>query len=495
MLLKNYNLEAKHDALSYQREALESIRNLEYCAIFHEQGLGKTKISIDLFLSWLTEKSVDRVLVVTKKGLLNNWKKEVSIHTHINPVALSENSFKSYRSVRSNAILFLTHYELFKTDLELIQLLTKNKNVAIILDEAHKIKNPKSALTKAFFEAINLFKRRVILTGTPIANRPYDIWSQIYFLDTGKSLGENFNVFKSKFDFPTINDPESMNESEYQKKDVFEHNLKNLYGKIDDFCIRETKKSSGLKLPRKEYIVLNPEWETTQYGMYQQVKEEMRLSIEKDGLLVDDISEDLLKRLLRLVQIASNPSILDESYHNTPGKAKIVDNLVNEIRNKGEKVIIWSSFTSNVDWLTKRYRNYNAVKIHGKMSMHNRNNSVDKFIQDKDVGVLIATPAAAKEGLTLTVANHVVFYDRSFSLDDYLQSQDRIHRISQVKTCYIYNIIMANSIDEWVDSLIQAKSAAARLAQGDITHSEYVDLAKYDNKKMLGEILSNHKEN
>ena len=77
----------------------------------------------------------------------------------------------------------------------------------------------------------------------------------------------------------------------------------------------------------------------------------------------------------------------------------------------------------------------------------------------------MATPAAAKEGLTLTVANHAVFYDRSFSLDDYLQAQDRIHRISQSRPCFITNLTARNTIDEWVDVLLAAKHLAAQLGQ------------------------------
>jgi SNF2 family DNA or RNA helicase len=103
--------------------------------------------------------------------------------------------------------------------------------------------------------------------------------------------------------------------------------------------------------------------------------------------------------------------------------------------------------------------------------------------------VLIATPGAAKEGLTLTVANHVIFFDRSFSLDDYLQAQDRIHRVSQVKTCYVYNLIMRDSIDEWVDLLLQAKKLAAQLAQGDISYDYYKKNMSYSYGEIVRGIL------
>lgn len=95
------------------------------------------------------------------------------------------------------------------------------------------------------------------------------------------------------------------------------------------------------------------------------------------------------------------------------------------------------------------------------MSIEERNLSVDKFKYDDSCKVLFATPQAAKEGLTLTVANNAIFYDRSFNLDDYLQAQDRIHRISQTKDCTIYNIVIEQGIDKWIDALLTAKQYAA----------------------------------
>ena len=72
-LKKEPNLQAKLTAFPYQQDAFEAVKDLEYAAIFHEQGLGKTKIAIDLLLYWLKNTSIDTVLVVTKKQLVANW--------------------------------------------------------------------------------------------------------------------------------------------------------------------------------------------------------------------------------------------------------------------------------------------------------------------------------------------------------------------------------------------------------------------------------------
>ena len=124
------------------------------------------------------------------------------------------------------------------------------------------------------------------------------------------------------------------------------------------------------------------------------------------------------------------------------------------------------------------------------MAIEDRNKSVERF-KYGDAKVLFATPQAAKEGLTLTVANNVIFYDRGFNLDDYLQAQDRIHRISQQKTCNIYNLMMDNSVDIWVDKLLQAKQNAAFLAQGDYKLAKYQSVMDYSYGDLIKEILLN----
>ena len=89
-------LDAKKNAFTYQREAYDAIKDLNYGAIFHEQGLGKTKIAIDLMLYWIQKKDIDTVLVVTKKQLIKNWEDEVKMHTHLIPATLTSNRNENY---------------------------------------------------------------------------------------------------------------------------------------------------------------------------------------------------------------------------------------------------------------------------------------------------------------------------------------------------------------------------------------------------------------
>ena len=85
------DLNPKLGAFTYQQQAFEAVKDLDYSAIFHEQGLGKTKIAIDLLLYWLEKRDIDTVLIVTKKQLVRNWENEFATHTHIVPKVLSSN--------------------------------------------------------------------------------------------------------------------------------------------------------------------------------------------------------------------------------------------------------------------------------------------------------------------------------------------------------------------------------------------------------------------
>ena len=483
-LKKEPCLDAKHQSFAYQIKALKAIQDAEYAAVFHEQGLGKSKIAIDLMLYWLERKEVDTVLFVVKKGLIANWQSELIKHTHMTPKVLTQSRNANFFVFNSPARLMLAHYEVLKSEQERFQLFLKSRNVGAILDESTKIKNPTSAITKSLFLLAPLFKKRIIMTGTPIANRPFDIWAQIYFLDQGKSLGETFPEFKRH-----ANLTNSLSENR-QEQDEFERYLGEIFGRISGFTVRETKNSNVIALPNKTIRKVVCEWERNQYVLYAQIQKEMRATVIKNGVPTQDDSDEILKRMLRLVQVASNPKLIDEGYTGAPGKVEHLMDIVEDICRKNQKCIVWTSFTQNADRLSQELTRYGTKKVHGKMNMDRRDAGINAFLHQDNVRVLVTTPGAAKEGLTLTVANHVLFYDRTFSLDDYLQAQDRIHRISQTRECFVYDFIMKESIDEWVDLLLECKMLAAQLTQRDISIGYYKNRMSYDFGTIIRNILN-----
>ncbi len=321
------------------------------------------------------------------------------------------------------------------------------------------------------------------MTGTPIANRPYDIWSQIYFLDAGKSLGLDFSLFKKK-----CNLTNDLNVNEERRLN-FENNVSSIFDKIKSFSVRETKNSGIISLPSKKYFDIMIPFEEKQFAMYETLRQEMKLEVLRGNYSIIDESQNAIKRLLRLVQITSCPALIDNSYEQISAKEEKLRELINNIINRNEKAIIWSIFTENIDRFSKLFKSYGASKLTGKMSIEERIKSVNNF-KNGESKLLFATPQSAKEGLTLTEANNAIFYDRGFNLDDYLQAQDRIHRISQKKDCNIYNLMISDSIDIWINQLLVAKQRAALLAQGDMKLKTYQAEADYSFSEIVSQILN-----
>ena len=470
-------LNAKREAYPYQLDAVRAVRSLPYAAIFHEQGLGKTKIAIDLSLLWLTEDAVDTVFIVTKKTLVQNWVDEFASHSRITPRVLSDNRGANSIALNSPVLVYIMNYEVVLANRDLIRDFLATCRVAAILDESQKIKNPDSNLAACFHSLMQGFTRRVIMTGTPVANRPYDIWSQIKFLDGGEAFGYSFGEFKNKLDLP----PNAADAPRYGEA------LSSVMKSIKGFSVRETKSTAGIELPDKTILTHSVRLAHRQFAIYTAYRDEMAYEV-KAGYIDD--AEHVLKLLLRLVQCASNPVLVDPSYNEDPAKyIKLLD-LLEEIDLGSRKAIIWSGFIGNVEWLIDKLKNHAPQKVHGSMTVADRNRAIKKFKENDSCRLLVATPGAAKEGLTLTVANHAVFYDRGFSLDDYLQAQDRIHRISQTEDCFVHNLIAEGTIDEWVDTLLNAKYQAAQLTQGDISEKVFDEGFQSDLSGALAQILA-----
>ena len=498
------DLAAKHTAYPYQLDAIRALQDLPYAAIFHEQGLGKTKIAVDLALLWLKADAVETVLVVTKKSLVENWRKEVEVHCHLTPHILTGNRRNNSAALNSPGLLYLANYEVIGSNTTIFRMFLRTCRVGCILDESQKIKNPEAALTQKFHDLADGFERRVIMTGTPAANRPQDIWSQIKFLDGGEALGLSFDRFKVEMDLPKAeggvlaaacssdSDGQSHADMARVRSDnpaAYAGRLATIHSRISRFAVRETKATADIELPEKTiktHRVNLPAW---QWGMYSAYRDELAYEFQDlEGVGTIDSAEGILKRLLRLVQCASNPALVDDSREAEPGKFPVLLELCRELT-VDSKVIVWTNFVENVEWLALKLASFGPVRVHGGMSIQARNESIERFLHSSNT-VLVATPGAAKEGLTLTVANHAIFFDRSFSLDDYLQAQDRIHRISQQRPCFVHNLIANNTIDEWVDVLLSAKYLAGQMAQGDIDADEFEASYRADVAQVLAEVLS-----
>lgn len=474
-----YNFSSKTTPYPHQVEAISYIEGHTEIALFDEQGLGKTKIVIDAICNNLEDKVIGGALVICRKNLIQNWVEEIETHSYLKSIVLRGTAKEKGRKFMGYTHFYIINYESVNSELNRLSTFLRTRDMAIVLDESHAIKNPKAVVSKAIITLSKLAAKRIIVSGTPVANKPEDIWNQFFFLDQGQLLGEDYSAFKQTYKV----DLKETEELDPNSK------LSKLHEKIASHSIRR-KKSDVLELPEKRFLDVSVEMPPAQQKLYTTLRDELRIEIENvDGDIVVDESSDLLKKLLRLAQVASNPQLVDKGYKEEPGKFPALDCLVGEILDRKEKLIIWSCFVDNIRMLNKRYKEFGTGVIYGQISIDRRNETIKKFKTDPSLQILIANPAAAKEGLTLTIANNAIYLDRNFNLVDYLQSQDRIHRISQTKECNIYKLIAKGTIDEFIDEIIRRKHFVAGIIQGDKNELGFNrNLSKEDILTYLGTI-------
>lgn len=450
-------------SLPHQADGTAFLRANERAALFDEQGLGKSKQLIDAITAELEANTLRGAVIVCPNGLKSTWADEIERFSSV-PYAVFGSGRKARRmAFRSlNAAFYVINYEAIDAELPSLRALLRFKPMALVLDESHRIKTPDARVTKAVLHLRADAKRRYLLTGTPIANKPEDLWSQIFFLDDGEALGATFEEFRDRY---------CTSQGGYKA-------VEDLRDRLSAFSMRRLK-DHALELPSKEFKRIHVDLIGRQEAMYVKIRNELALWVTSlNGQQVLKQAEAILARLIRLAQLASNPRLLDAGYTEEPAKFLALDSLLYTYMQKPtQKVIVWTSFVENVTTLAARYREHSPVTLYGEMERDERDDAVRAFRGDKNVRLLIANPAAAREGLTLTEANVAIYVDRTFNLVDYLQSQDRIHRISQTRPCEIILLLANATIDAFIDYSLEQKHRLAKFTQNDTDVIVAADLA------------------
>ena len=409
---------------------------------------------------------------------METWLEEINKHTWLEGYVIGRNGTQTSYALTGRGKIFVVNYEQVRNLEDTIETWQKARQMGIVLDESHTIKNPDTKLSAVLMRLREGFVRRLIMTGTISANRPYDLWNQIRFLDGGKALVIDYEEAKQRYDLPK------------RKEDAeeFVQKMEELNGRISSFTIRETKETAGVTLPPKRVRTWYTALERRQRSLYDEYEQAAQVLIRREGGDMLDDNSQLLKTLGRLVECAAYPMGVDHGYDEEPGKDEVLDEILQGTV-KGSKAIVWTGYRGNAERLASRLEPGRTTVVHGGIADNERGRRIREF-KDKQstIQLLIATPGSCKEGLTLTVAQHVIFYDRSFRLEDYEQAQDRIHRLTQGHECFVHRIIAHDTIDEWVDKLLEAKREAAGLAQGDMVRRT-ADFDWTEQRAMLLEIM------
>lgn len=450
-------------ALPHQTEGTRFLRSRAAAALFDEQGLGKTKQLIDAISQDVQVGLLQGALIVCPNTLKSTWGEEIERHSRARYAVFGAGRKArrdTFRSLR--AVFYVINYEAVAAELASLRALLRFKRMALVLDESHRIKTPTAKVTRAVLSLRSEAAKKYLMTGTPVANRPDDLWSQLFFLDDGVRLGTSFDVFKRRYG--------SASGGYRQIEEIRE--------RIGSIALRREKEGT-IELPPKTVSRVAIQLEGTQLRMYEQLRAELSIWVQcLSGEEVLKRAEDILVRLVRLAQIASNPALLDAKYKEVPAKFSALDTLIPVYGDASAgKAIIWTSFIPNIPMLVSRFREFRPVTIYGDMDGQSRDRAIAAFKKDPGVRLMIANPAAAREGLTLTEARSAIYLDRTFNLVDFIQSQDRIHRMSQEHPCQVVLLIAGNTIDEFVDFSLSQKQRLARYTQGDTNDISAADLA------------------
>ncbi|MFN8483071.1 MAG: DEAD/DEAH box helicase [Anaerolineae bacterium] len=457
----------------YQRSGIQWLSWLStnhlHGLLADDMGLGKTLQSIcALRMAYEATGSTQHSLIVTPTSVLVHWEREIQRYFPQASVYRYHGSQRRQHLFQAaNPIIFVTTYAVAERDREF---LSSIPFFYLILDEATQIKNPEAKRTQAA-KGFNS-AHRLALSGTPVENRPAELWSVFDFMMRGH-LGK-YGTFKSTFE-----DAIASGDSIATVR---------LGQRIRPFMLRRLKETVANDLPPK--IELDEWCELTgeQRDLYAAVqgKAQSIITALRAGERID-YTTSILPVLTKLKQICDHPALVTERGDPIFARSEKFDwiiNKVQEIHQNGERTLIFSHFLGMLDLLERALREkcIRYIRIDG--STHNRQNLVDQF-NTNQAEVALCSLMATGYGLTLTAANHVIHADRWWNPAVEAQATDRTHRIGQTRTVYVYRILTQDTLEERIDKLLESKRgladrivAAAKTGQGGWTREELIELLR-----------------
>lgn len=478
--------EYKTEPFKHQRELVEQTSELEMYAIFWEQGTGKTKPIIDA-IAWHWERgNIDAAVVVAPNGVHRNWLsdefpahfpdrhyKRTLSHYYQSPKASTKwHQKKCDQLLKHDGLSILTiSYDGFMTKRgkEYVKKFLIRRRAFYTLDESDAIKSPGAKRTKSIVASGAYAPYKRIMTGTPITQGPYDIYSQVRFLDMNfwKRHGfPNYTVFKFHFG-------NWMMRGEFQKLHGYDpgydqllsyKNLDELHDILKTIGWRLTKKDAGIDLPPKLFSKRYHELEPVQQRAYDELKSEFMTELE-DGTIIDGTLA--IVRLLRFQQIVCGYAQTDseEPLRLLGNKNPRLDSAVDYLEPLGHKAIVWARFTHDIDQLMDALGD-RAVRYDGKVSDDEAAKAKDDF-QKGDAQYFVANQAKGASGITLHAAHTAYYYSNNFKLRDRLQSEDRCHRIGLEHPVNYVDAVCAGTVDDGIIRSLRTKFNIASQINGD----------------------------
>lgn len=408
-----------------------------------DMGLGKTLQMITLLLSDKKEKGPCPSLVIVPTSLVFNWCAELDKFAP----ELKYTTVTGNRAERHDIISRLSEYDVVITSYPLIRRDAELYKPYVfrycILDEAQHIKNAASRNARS----VKLIQAeiRFALTGTPIENNLYELWSIFDFILPGYLC--SYNKFTEKY-IRTDNSEEGSEP------------LKSLNRQIRPFVLRRLKKDVLNELPEKIENTMKAELTDEQKKLYlaylEDIRGEINQELEEAGLEKSRIR--ILAALTRLRQLCCHPSLFVENYRGDSGKLQMLEEIIQESVAGGHRILLFSQFTGMLQIIRRQLEELDISYLYldGSTPVSERGYLVNSFNEGTGSVFLISLKAGGT-GLNLTGADTVIHYDPWWNPAVEDQATDRSYRIGQKKSVYVIKLVARGTIEEKILELQQKK--------------------------------------
>lgn len=445
----------KSDLRAYQKTGVDWLWFLHAYGLSgllcDEMGLGKTHQAMGLIagIKNAHQHNRARFLVVCPTSVIYHWEKLIKTFLpEVKPYIFHGIGRRFEAFVKGPFDLLLTSYGIVRTE---NKALSGYSFDLVVFDELQVAKNEKSLTHKALK---NLDTRmRVGLSGTPIENRLLEL--KALFDLVVPSYLPSMSVFKELF----------VNPIEKYQDDKKRHTLSRL---IRPFLLRRKKSEVLTELPEKIEEIVLCDLSEEQHKLYKAILSENRdalLQELKDKTKPPPIAH-IFSMLSKLKQVCNHPSLvakdLQKYKEHTSGKWELFLELLNETRDSGQKLVVFSQYLGMLDIIGMHLRTHKIPFAEIRGSTRDRKEQVERFDKDPKCEVFLGSLQAAGVGIDLIAASVVIHYDRWWNPAKENQATDRVHRMGQKRGVQVFKLVTKNTIEEHIHMLIERKLSLAR---------------------------------
>lgn len=444
--MRDYQLEGLNWMIKLNENGINGI-------LADEMGLGKTLQTISL-LGYLKEsKGISGPhLIITPKSTLTNWANECArwcpslkvIRFHGDPKTRAKIKADHF-DVSCNFDVCLTTYESVIQEKAAVGRLTWRY---LIIDEAHRIKNEQSVLSRV----VRIFSThfRLLITGTPLQNDLHELWAMLNFLLP--EIFDDASTFDSWFNLSTSEGTEDV--------------VTQLHKILRPFLLRRLKAEVEKDLPPKREIKLLIGLSEMQRRWYSNI-------LEKNIDVLNAMGANrtrMLNMLMQLRKCANHPYLFegaetppftnDERLVKHSGKMVLLNKLLDKLHKGGHRVLIFSQMTRMLDILEDycHWRDWMYCRIDGSTSGEVRDEAMENFnAKGSPIFLFMLSTRAGGLGINLATADTVIIFDSDWNPQMDLQAMDRAHRIGQTKPVVVYRFITEGTVEEKIVERAQRK--------------------------------------